>query len=309
MSSLLSTSSSRQFTPFTPSSDSLFAYIESLQIQSTVSSSEDPEDPGDPSQTKPDFGDFLDSGTGNHSLEWIVKLENEGCINSWKAVTADVKMQNAVASKLATLKPDSSGEIVLGNWASSESTTAAVPSTLISHNTGTLLPSSTYDVILADYLLGAVDGFSPYYQDQILPRLKTHLKPKGKIYIVGLNPIPDTFPGSGNIICEIRRLRDACILLAGHRCYREYPVEWVERHMRGIGFECVSRRFPILWSGESAMRQVNVAKSKLGLMKGTCRGGMKAEIERIEKEVERIFKGGKRIQVGFDYVVCGTLKE
>ena len=44
-------------------------------------------------------------------------------------------------------------------------------------------------------------------------------------------------------------------------------------------------------------------------MKGTCRGGMKAEIERIEKEVERIFKGGKRIQVGFDYVVCGTLKE
>lgn len=25
------------------------------------------------------------------------------------------------------------------------------------------------------------------------------------------------------IICKVRKIRDACILLAGHRCYREYP--------------------------------------------------------------------------------------
>ncbi|GMH56799.1 hypothetical protein TL16_g02222 [Triparma laevis f. inornata] len=296
MSSLFSTSSLPPPRQFTPSPDSLFSYIETLQTSSSTSN--------------PNFGDFLDSGTGSHSLDWLVKLENEGCLKSWKAVTADTKMQNSVIAKLKSMKLDSVGQVLIGNWASTSETTANNPTTIISHNTGKLLPDSKFDAILADYLIGAVDGFSPYYQDLILPRLKTHLKPGGKIYVVGLNPIPDTFPGDGDIICEIRRLRDACILLAGHRCYREYPIEWIERHMEQIGFECESKRFPILWSKASTLRQVNVAKSKLPLMKGSVRQGMAKEIERIEKEVDRLFEGGnKKIQVGFDYVVAGTLLE
>lgn len=81
------------------------------------------------------------------------------------------------------MKSDSVGQVLIGNWASTSETTTNNPTTLISHNTGKILPDSKFDAILADYLIGAVDGFSPYYQDLILPRLKTHLKPGGKIYV------------------------------------------------------------------------------------------------------------------------------
>lgn len=43
----------------------------------------------------------------------------------------------------------------------------------------------TYDTILADYLIGAVDGFSPYEQDTIIKKLKDHLNPNGKLYVIG----------------------------------------------------------------------------------------------------------------------------
>ncbi len=48
----------------------------------------------------------------------------------------------------------------------------------------------TYDVILADYLIGAVDGFSPYFQDIILDKLRHHLNPGGRVYIVVRLTIP-----------------------------------------------------------------------------------------------------------------------
>lgn len=54
----------------------------------------------------------------------------------------------------------------------------------------------------------------------VLNRLKEHLTPNGRLYFIGMNPIPDEITPPGNIISEIRRARDACILLAGHRPYR-----------------------------------------------------------------------------------------
>ena len=48
-----------------------------------------------------------------------------------------------------------------------------------------------------------------------------HLNPGGRIYIVGMNPIPDHSSNpAAELVTEVRRARDACILLAGHRPYR-----------------------------------------------------------------------------------------
>ena len=41
--------------------------------------------------------------------------------------------------------------------------------------------------------------------------------------MIGMNPIPDSAPAPANIITEVRRVRDSCILLAGHRPYRWEP--------------------------------------------------------------------------------------
>ena len=265
--------------PYKPSSDALFRYIESLHQSSPTD--------------LPSLGSVLDAGTGSHSLRWLCSLEKQGCLTNWTAVTADAGMLQSVKKELSKVHPSSEGGLVLGNWASSSDLVQAPPSTHLAHNTGEILTGKTYDTILADYLLGAMDGFSPYYQDLLLPRLSSRLSPSGLLHVAGLSPIPDSLPSpSSNLICEIRRVRDACILLAGHRCYREYPSDWVVRQAApGLTVEAV-KSFPILWSEETAMRQVNVGRSKLGLMSEEARGGMEGEIGRLERRVREELGGG-----------------
>lgn len=238
-------------------------------------------------------------------MKWLVSLEEQGCLTGWEGVTADESMRLNVNSQLARIKNDSRGEIIIGNWASSQEGSGEEKTGFkVKEARGHLVEGRLYDTILLDYLIGAIDGFSPYYQDLILPRVKKHLKPGGRMYIVGLNPIPDKVHGKGDIVCEVRRARDAAILLAGHRCYREYPVEWITRHLASSGLSVVStQRFPILYSFESIIRQINVGRSKLSYMPENARGGMKVMFDELEGKAKEATKEG-RLRVGFDYVVA-----
>lgn len=94
------------------------------------------------------WGKFLDAGTGVHSLKWIQKLNTE----SWTAITADHGMKRSCESAGINIRPVD--QLVVGNWMDDEFCESL----------------GTYDTILADYLIGAVDGFSPYTQDLILQR-------------------------------------------------------------------------------------------------------------------------------------------
>ena len=174
------------------------------------------------------FGTFLDSGTGTHSLRWIASLvKNEGIdpsdpmyVSSFCAVTADENMRRNVQSTVETLAIEDKGEVVIGNWAEGYNGKDSLGDGEIIEGRY-LCKGDMFDTILCDYLVGAMDGFSPYYQDRIFTRLVSHLKPGGRIYIVGLNPIPDKVSGPANIFCKVTKMRDSCILLAGNRCYRE----------------------------------------------------------------------------------------
>jgi hypothetical protein len=150
-------------------------------------------------------------------MKWLVNLEESGCLTGWDGVTADESMRRTVQKQLSGIKADSKGEIIIGNWASDEKSTGdSVTGFKVRNGSyGYLVAHRVYDTILCDYLIGAVDGFSPYYQDLIIPRIKRHLKPGGRIYVVGLNPVPDKVEGKGNVVCEVRKARDAAILLAG----------------------------------------------------------------------------------------------
>lgn len=97
------------------------------------------------------WGRFLDAGTGLHSLKWIQGLETLG----WTAITADTGMRNNLLSDEGIMsRMRAHDSIVCGNWMDE-----AFCATL-----------GTYDVILADYLIGAVDGFSPFEQDTIMTK-------------------------------------------------------------------------------------------------------------------------------------------
>jgi hypothetical protein len=97
------------------------------------------------------WGRFLDAGTGLHSIRWVQNLQT----TSWTAITADNQMRQQIIQDMnvsAKLRPVDS--ILVGNWMDEK----------FCENLG------KYDTILADYLIGAVDGFSPYEQDNIIKK-------------------------------------------------------------------------------------------------------------------------------------------
>jgi len=240
--------------------DRLFQYIETVQ------------------SPRP-FGSLLDAGTGSHSLRWIRSLKARKLVTSWCAITADEQMRKKTQTEVDTSELEG-GKVVIGNWAegynsatgafkSTEATTLPLPppsSTVIVNNKAPVPVGAQFDVIVADYLVGAMDAFSPFFQDLIFQRLENHLNFGGMLYVVGLQPIADSCDDARDVFCRVTKVRDACILLAGHRCYREYPFEWVERNLKKSGLYVLScQKFPILYDQNTVVRQINVARSKLPL--------------------------------------------
>jgi hypothetical protein len=94
---------------------------------------------------------------------------------------------------------------------------------------------------------------------------------------------------------------------SGHRCYREYPVEWIERKLVEDNFKIIDvRKFPILYSHASITRQLNVARSKLPLFPSKdLATEMGRTIDALEAEAKAVCESceGGRIKFGFDYVV------
>jgi len=234
------------------------------------------------------WGKFLDAGTGAHSLKWLTKLDTR----RWDAITADEQMRRNVLKEKDVSVREGKDKVLVGNW-NDESFC------------GTL--DRDYDTILADYLFGAVDGFSPYTQDLVVDRLRAHLKPgTGRMYVIGLGPIPDRAAGAADIVCEVRRARDACILMANHRPYREYPISWMVRHLEKSGFKVLhTKKCTILHSEESIMRQVRVASSKLELMPAEMSGGMTAYLADLARRVKEVCAQteNQRIPLSHDYII------
>ena len=237
------------------------------------------------------FGHILDSGTGIHSLRWIATLEPLG-MKSYTAVTADESMRSNVEKEAADLDITTKGTVVIGNWFGKME-----------------LPIQQYDTILADYLIGAMDGFSPYKQEEMIQKLLQLLKPGGRLYIVGLEPIPDKVEGDADIICKVRQIRDACILLARHRCYREFPVDWITNQIGLVSSTAKlleTHRFPILYKHATIVRQINVGRSKIPFFPSqTLRESMKQVLDDLEQqslEAIKLSPSGS-LKLGFDYVV------
>jgi hypothetical protein len=293
--------------------DALFGYIEECQMEDPIN--------------KGSFGRFLDAGTGSHSLRWMASIIHREhllantcngassspnvSMDSFTAITADESMRRRVFHEAKELGIADKGDVIIGNWkegVDKDGTIGFVDSnTSSSDGSKLLLEGQQFDTILADYLVGAIDGFSPYFQDLIFNRLVPHLAPGGRLYVIGLQPIPDSVSSPANVMCKIRRVRDACILLANHRCYREYPLDWIERHLRKSGLNVVqSRTYPIRYDHSTMVRQINVGRSKLKLFPtkdmAAEMGKVLDDLEKESLEVTRKQADG-RITLGFDYVV------
>ena len=230
------------------------------------------------------WGKFLDAGTGNYSIGWIGTLVTE----CWTAVSGAEAHAAQVADAIAA-KRRGADRVVVGNWADPA-----------------LLAGERYDTVLADYLLGAIDGFAPYFQHRLFARLRPLVG--RRLYIVGLEPYVTGEPDNeaGRLIWEIGRFRDACLLLAGEQPYREYPAQWTVDHLEASGYRVIAaKRFANRYKERVVDSQIDLCAPRLA--KIADRGladalAARGEALRAEALAHVAREGGLRH--GFDYVLA-----
>jgi len=184
------------------------------------------------------WGSVLDAGTGASSMQWLLGLDT----TRWTAITGATAMAEKVQPILDG-RQRGQDRLLVGNWMDPD-----------------LLAGEQYDTVLADYLLGAIDGFAPYWQDQLFTRLRPLVG--RRLYIIGQEPYVPYQPQdtAGRLINAIGRLRDACILVAGGRPYREYPQDWVMRQLQLAGFRTLEAlRYPIRYRAQFINSQLDLA--------------------------------------------------
>jgi hypothetical protein len=188
------------------------------------------------------YGRMLDAGTGTRSMRWLMSLDTE----AWTAVTADPAYEAQVRRLVGRrLRPQD--RLLLGNWTDPD-----------------LLAGERFDTVLADYLLGAVEGFAPFFQTRLFERLR--LLTAGRLYVIGMEPYVVERPDDegGALIWEIGRYRDACLTLAGELHYREYPLDWVSAQLQRSGFRPFgARRFPIRFKANFVNGQIDLCRPHL----------------------------------------------
>lgn len=186
------------------------------------------------------WGDVLDAGTGASSWDWLLK---QPC-RSRTGVTAEAARAQSLRSRPGVSADDT---ILEGLWQDTQ-----------------LLEGRSFDVIIADYLLGSCDRYAPHFQEEMLERVVG--KCSGWLFLVGLEPpAPATTPAQ-RCLFEVAQLRDAVQLLLGNRPHREIPQAWIERQLTRLGVKLAwSERYHNLYDENWVGREVASLEQNLQL--------------------------------------------
>jgi len=235
-------------------------------------------------QNKRPWGHVLDAGTGVQSIRWIADMDTE----SWTAISASSRHAERVRQAIKEVQRPKD-RIIVGNW--------------VDRN---LLKDEVYDTVIADYLLGAIEGFSPYFQPYLFSRLRPHTR--NVLYVKGLEPyVPTTRPDNkaGQIIWEIGRFRDACVLLAGDLPYREYPAQWVADHLQVAGFSVSNiKHFDIRYKKKFVNAQIDICTHSLeSVTDRTLAQALKDRGEILRTKAHDYIKSDGALQFGRNYVI------
>ena len=165
------------------------------------------------------------------------------------------------------------------------------------------LDGETFDVVLADYLLGAVERFAPYFQYSLLKKLRGITR--SRFYLVGMEPYPEPITPAERVVNDIANFRDSCHLHLGERFHREFPVEWVVARLQECGFIVrATDRFPILYGKSFVDAELGLAEKLLNrLPAGPLRKGLQARLAEIHKAAAAALKQGG-LPGGYDYLIA-----
>lgn len=230
------------------------------------------------------WGAVLDAGTGRASMRWLLDRPTE----RWTAVTGSHAMAEATQAEIGD-RAREQDRVVVGNWMDPE-----------------LLAGERFDVVVADYLLGAVEGFAPYWQDRLFARLRPHVG--RRLYVIGLEPYVAWRPDdeAGRIVHAIGRLRDSCLLLGGDRPYREYPLDWVLRQIDLAGFRVRDvQRVPIRYGERFVTSQLDLASRAIdALPDRALASALQARIADLRAHALAVVNREGGLRHGHDYVIA-----
>ena len=231
------------------------------------------------------WGALLDAGTGVNSICWVNELTTE----RWTAITGSPHEADLARRAIGDAQR-SQDRIVIGNWADDQ-----------------LLKGEVYDTVLADYLLGAVEGFAPYFQPYLFKRLRPLTR--SALYVTGLEPyVPGDHPDnkSTRLVWEIGRFRDACVLLKGGMPYREYPAPWVADHVKTAGFTVKNiKHFDISYKEQFVNAQIDIGISRLEkLADRELAQALKGRGEALRAEALEVVKNDGALRGCRNYVIA-----
>lgn len=231
------------------------------------------------------WGRFLDAGTGVNSALWSLGLDTD----SWTGVTGAAGHARQVRDRAGDAIEASGRTLLVDNWMNPA-----------------LLKDQVFDTVLADYLLGAVEGFAPYFQRDLFRRLAPHVG--GVLYVVGLDPyvVGPAETEAARLVREIGRLRDVCLLLADETPYREYPAEWVQASLTDAGFILTdARRFPNRYREKWVHGQLDMGLRRLARLKDRqLASALAADAEKLREKGIRLCAAQDGLRAGFDYVIA-----
>ena len=191
------------------------------------------------------WGDVLDAGAGLSSTCWLAHMP----FATLTAVTARAAGTDAYGDRLRDAFAGAKVDVVVGNWREAG-----------------FLAGKRYDVVVADYLLGAVELHWPHGADAVLARLLEALKPGGTLLFVGVEPyesLLDRADAADRLVLDVESLGDSAAALAGEATYRELPEAWITRQVDARdGYAVVaSETFPMTLSAASLRKQVTYART------------------------------------------------
>ncbi|KAH8068055.1 hypothetical protein JL721_7004 [Aureococcus anophagefferens] len=158
------------------------------------------------------WGDVLDAGAGLSSTCWLARMP----CSTLTAVTARAAGTDAYGDRLRDAFAGAKVDVVVGNWREAG-----------------FLAGERYDVVVADYLLGAVELHWPHGADAVLARLLGALMPGGTLLFVGVEPYESLLDRrrADRLVLDVESLGDSAAALAGEATYREVPEAWITRQV------------------------------------------------------------------------------
>lgn len=230
------------------------------------------------------WGSVLDAGTGVNSMRWMLGLKTD----RWAAVTGSADHGAQVRETVGD-RARADDRLLLGNWLDPD-----------------LLKGEVFDTVLADYLLGAVEGFAPYFQQDLFRRLRPLVG--GRLYVIGLDPyvLGEPSTPAERLAREIGRMRDVCLLLAGETPYREYPAEWTVTRLEADGYRVLSaRRFSNRYKARWINSQLDMALRRTGRVEDVALAeALRGRIRTLRESALELATEENGLRAGHDWVIA-----